>query len=133
MRIIKKYQNRRMYDVSEKKYITLSKLQEMICKNIDVQVIDVKTSRDITKQTLIQIILDGELLQLKKFSDQNLTNLITILSGDKSESYNFFLQESTTHFINIEDNKKPTHNNDEKIRTNKLAKFWQSLTGTGNE
>ena len=35
----------------------------MICKNIDLQVIDVKTSRDITKQTLIQIILETKIYQ----------------------------------------------------------------------
>jgi polyhydroxyalkanoate synthesis repressor PhaR len=133
MKIIKKYQNRRMYDVAEKNYITLSKLREMICKRIELQVIDVKSSEDITKQTLIQIILEEELLKLEKFSNKNLMNLISILSGSKSDSYNNFLQESTSHFIKIEDNKKPVQNNDDKISANKLTKFWQSITGTRNE
>ncbi len=129
MKVIKKYQNRRMYDISEKKYITLGKLQEIVCQNTQLQIIDVKTSEDITKQTLVQIILEEELLCLEKFSNQNLINLISILSGEKKDSYNDFLQESTNHFIKIDDNKKSIQTNEEKIGTNKLTKFWQSITG----
>ena len=133
MKIIKKYQNRRMYDVAEKSYITLAKLREMICNKIELQVIDIKSSDDITKQTLIQIIFEEELLKLERFSNENLMNLISILSSTKSDSYNSFLQESTSHFIKIEDNTKPVQNNDDKISANKLTKFWQSITGARNE
>jgi polyhydroxyalkanoate synthesis repressor PhaR len=133
MKLIKKYQNRRLYDVNEKKYITLNILHKMICEGQELQVKDFKDSRDITKEVLVQIILEKDLLKLENFSNEKLVNLISILSGDKKESYNNFLQESTDHFISIDDIKKNPHNNEERLSTNKLTKFWQSLTGAKNE
>ena len=133
MKIIKKYQNRRMYDISEKKYITLNSLQQLVYRDQNLKIIDVKTSEDITKQVLIQTILELNLLGLEKFSNENLTNLIKILSSEKKDSYNIFLQESTDHFTKIDENKKNSQTNDERLSTNKLTKFWQSITGAKNE
>jgi hypothetical protein len=133
MKIIKKYQNRRMYDVSQKKYITLDKLQELVIAKQDLKIIDVKSSEDITKQTLIQIILEGSLIGLEKFSNENLVKLIRILSGDKKNAYNNFLQESTDHFIRIKDTQQNVETNEDRLSTNKLTKFWQSITGSRNE
>jgi polyhydroxyalkanoate synthesis repressor PhaR len=133
MKIIKKYQNRRMYDVSQKKYITLDKLQELVIAKQDLKIIDVKSSEDITKQTLIQIILEGSLIGLEKFSNENLVKLIMILSGDKKNAYNNFLQESTDHFIRIKDTQQNVETNEDRLSTNKLTKFWQSITGSRNE
>jgi polyhydroxyalkanoate synthesis repressor PhaR len=133
MKIIKKYQNRRMYDISEKKYITLNSLQQLIYKDQDLKIIDVKTSEDITKQVLIQTILELNLLGLEKFSNENLTNLIKILSSEKKDSYNIFLQESTDHFTKIVESEKIAQTNYERLSANKLTKFWQSITGVKNE
>jgi polyhydroxyalkanoate synthesis repressor PhaR len=133
MKIIKKYQNRRMYDVSSKEYITLSDLQSLICKGCDLKVIDVKTSNDITKQILIQSILEQKLFGLENFSNAQLINLITILSDDRKTSYNNFLKESTEHFINIDYKQNSIQTNEERLKANKLTQFWQSITGKRDE
>ncbi len=128
MKIIKKYQNRRMYDVSSKKYITLSDLQFLIYEGHALKIIDVKTSNDITNQVLTQLILEQSLLGLENFSTEQLVNLIKILSGDRKLAYNNFLQESTEHFVKIHD-RSAISNNEDRMKSNKLSQFWQSITG----
>jgi len=55
-RIVKRYLNRRLYDVQEKKSITLADLAEMIKAGEDIKVIDNKTKEDITLPILFQIL-----------------------------------------------------------------------------
>jgi polyhydroxyalkanoate synthesis repressor PhaR len=56
--IIKKYSNRRLYDTSVSRYITLDELAEKIRDGEEVVVEDAKTGDDLTQQTLTQIILE---------------------------------------------------------------------------
>lgn len=60
MPIIKKYPNRKLYDMDSKQYITLDGIAELIRMEKDIQVIDHATGQDITAVTLTQIILDQE-------------------------------------------------------------------------
>jgi len=55
-RIVKRYLNRRLYDVQEKKSITLADLAAMIKAGEDIKVIDNKTKEDITLPILFQIL-----------------------------------------------------------------------------
>jgi len=59
-RIIKRYQNRKLYDTYKSCYVTLDQIAKMLKEGDDVTVIDNKTQRDITAPTLIQIIFEGE-------------------------------------------------------------------------
>ena len=56
--IFKKYANRRLYSMSESKYVTLDDMSQLICKGHDVKVIDAKTEEDVTAFVLTQIILE---------------------------------------------------------------------------
>jgi polyhydroxyalkanoate synthesis repressor PhaR len=58
--IIKKYANRRLYNTATSAYITLEHLAEMVKQNIDFVVQDAKTSEDITRAVLTQIIFEQE-------------------------------------------------------------------------
>jgi polyhydroxyalkanoate synthesis repressor PhaR len=57
--IVKKYSNRRLYDTSASRYITLEELTEKIRGGEDVKVIDAKSGVDITQATLAQIIVES--------------------------------------------------------------------------
>ena len=46
-RIIKKYPNRRLYDTSESKYVTLSDVRELVLSGVSFCVIDKKSGDDI--------------------------------------------------------------------------------------
>lgn len=58
--IIKKYPNRRLYNTQTSTYIKLDDLTEMVRRDEDFKVVDVKTDEDLTRVTLAQIILDHE-------------------------------------------------------------------------
>jgi len=58
--IIKRYSNRKMYDSSTSKYVTLEDIAHLVRENEEIQVIDNETGDDITTITLSQIILEQE-------------------------------------------------------------------------
>ncbi len=57
-RIIKRYENRKLYDTEARKYVSLEELANLIRQGIEVKVVDNKTDADITVQTLTQVILE---------------------------------------------------------------------------
>ena len=59
-KIIKRYQNRKLYDTQQSCYVTLDDISKMIRAGEDVMVIDNKTKNNITSATLTQIIFESE-------------------------------------------------------------------------
>lgn len=59
-RLIKKYPNRRLYDTRESRYITLDEVREMVLKEIPFKVVDRQSEEDITRNILLQIIMEQE-------------------------------------------------------------------------
>ena len=57
--LVKKYGNRRLYDTESSRYITLDELTEKIRAGAEARVIDAKTNRDLTQETLTQIIIES--------------------------------------------------------------------------
>lgn len=58
--IIKKYSNRRLYDSTNKRYVTLDDIAALIREGNEVKVIDSQTGADISKVILIQVVLESE-------------------------------------------------------------------------
>ena len=56
--LIRKYGNRRLYDSSNSRYVNLDDIARFIREGRDVQVVDAKTGRDLTRVTLTQIITE---------------------------------------------------------------------------
>ena len=59
-RLIKKYPNRRLYDTTESRYITLEEVREMVLKETPFKVVDRQSDEDITRNILLQIIMEQE-------------------------------------------------------------------------
>lgn len=57
---LRKYPNRRYYDGSRSRHVTLEEIYSMIRSGHDVHVIDSKTDEDITAKVLAQIILEHD-------------------------------------------------------------------------
>ena len=57
--LVKKYGNRRLYDTESSRYITLDELTEKIRAGAEARVVDAKTNRDLTQETLTQIIIES--------------------------------------------------------------------------
>lgn len=58
--IIKRYQNRKLYDTQNSTYVTLDDIGGMIRRGEDIRVIDNRTKEDLTSITLTQIIFEEE-------------------------------------------------------------------------
>lgn len=59
-KVIKRYQNRKLYDTSDSCYVTLEDISDMIKQGEEVQVIDNTTKEDLTAVTLAQIIFEEQ-------------------------------------------------------------------------
>ena len=60
VRIIKRYQNRKLYDTHQSCYVTLEEIAQIIREGHEIQVIDNKSKNDITYMTQIQLLFDQE-------------------------------------------------------------------------
>lgn len=56
--VIKKYENRRLYDTTHSKYVNLEEVAQMVRQGADLQVVDAKSGEDLTRTILTQIIVD---------------------------------------------------------------------------
>lgn len=75
-RIIKRYQNRKLYDTTDSCYVTLEDIGELVRQGEDVQVIDNTSKEDLTSVTLSQIIFEEEKKQKSALPLATLTNLV---------------------------------------------------------
>jgi polyhydroxyalkanoate synthesis repressor PhaR len=66
VRIIKRYQNRKLYDTFQSCYVTLEEIAQIIREGNEIQVIDNKSKNDITYMTQIQLLFDQERKSLKQ-------------------------------------------------------------------
>jgi polyhydroxyalkanoate synthesis repressor PhaR len=56
--LIKKYGNRRLYDTSDSRYVTLDELAQKIRGGSDLRIVDAQNGEDLTQGTLTQIVLE---------------------------------------------------------------------------
>jgi polyhydroxyalkanoate synthesis repressor PhaR len=75
-RLIKKYPNRRLYDTKTSSYITLADVKQMVLKQEEFRVVDAKSGDDLTRQILLQIILEEESGGVPMFSSDLLSQMI---------------------------------------------------------
>lgn len=59
-RVIKRYGNRKLYDVQQSRYITLDGIRALVRSGVDLRVVDNETGEDLTKLTFAQIIYEEE-------------------------------------------------------------------------
>jgi polyhydroxyalkanoate synthesis repressor PhaR len=87
-RLIKRYQNRKMYDTSEKTYVNLNDIEAMIRENIEVKIIDNVTGEDITRQVLIQLVMRSEPVENeKKLPLEGLREMIQSKDGPLAQAF----------------------------------------------
>ena len=93
-RIIKKYPNRRLYDTERSKYITISDVRSMVLSGVRFKVIDSNTKENITRQILMQIIIEEEAAGKPLFSADMLSQLIRFYGGTMQGMFTRYLEES---------------------------------------
>ena len=60
MHHLKKYPNRRLYDTSDSKYVTIDDVRKLIIKGESIEVHDARSDEDITRTVLLQILSEQE-------------------------------------------------------------------------
>lgn len=81
VRIIKRYQNRKLYDTFQSCYVTLEEIAQIVREGNEIQVIDNKTKNDITYMTQIQLLFDQERKSLKPGDTELLKRVIRSEEG----------------------------------------------------
>ena len=88
VKIIKRYQNRKLYDTHESSYVTLDEIAKMIKNGEDLRVIDNKTKNDITAATLTQLLFEVE----RKSKTQPSVDLLKEIIRHGDGSFSGFIQ-----------------------------------------
>jgi polyhydroxyalkanoate synthesis repressor PhaR len=98
-RIIKKYPNRRLYDTEKSAYITLAEVKQMVIEQEQFRVVDTKTNEDLTREILLQIILEEESSAAPIFSSDMLTQMIRSYGGAMQGVMGTYLDRSIHSFL----------------------------------
>ena len=102
MRLIKKYPNRRLYDTKTSSYITLADVKQMVLKQEEFQVVDAKSGDDLTRQILLQIILEEESGGVPMFSSNMLSQLIRSYGNAMQGMMGSYLERNIRAFQDIQ-------------------------------
>ena len=102
LRLIKKYPNRRLYDTKTSSYITLADVKQMVIKQEEFQVVDAKSGDDLTRQILLQIILEEESAGAPMFSSDLLSQLIRSYGNAMQGMMGSYLERNIRAFQDIQ-------------------------------
>ena len=97
-RIIKKYANRRLYDASISRHVTLDDIRRLIVSGEKIIVVEDKTGDDITRLILLQVIAEQEHGGQPILSTQLLESLIRCYGNAMEQSISRCLEQSVLHF-----------------------------------
>ena len=98
---ITKYSNRRIYDSTNSRHLTLDQLVELIKEGHDVEVIDSKSKEDLTQAVLMQILIEDKGSHL--FSASFLHQLIRNREGVLGEFFSDFVPKMLDAYLETQD------------------------------
>ncbi|KTD19650.1 polyhydroxyalkanoate synthesis regulator DNA-binding domain-containing protein [Legionella londiniensis] len=93
-RLIKKYKNRRLYDMDNSQYITLEDLKQYVLKGYDFRVEDSTTGNDITNAILLQILVETQAAPTQFLSSTLLRQLINLAHHPMQQTVDRLLQDT---------------------------------------
>ncbi|MGK7294221.1 MAG: polyhydroxyalkanoate synthesis repressor PhaR [Candidatus Wenzhouxiangella sp. M2_3B_020] len=96
-RVIRKYANRRLYDTETSRTITLHDVRDLIGAGESVKVVEAKSDKDVTRQVLLQIVADQELMGRPVLSDEFLEAMIRVNSNPMRDMARDYLEKVMHH------------------------------------
>ncbi len=102
IRLIKKYPNRRLYDTATSSYITLADVRQLVLDHVAFRVVDAKTDEDLTRNIMLQIIIDEESAGAPMFSCDMLTQLIRFYGNAMQGMMGTYLEKNIHTFMEIQ-------------------------------
>jgi len=98
-RLIKKYANRRLYDASQSRHITLDDIRNLIVKGERIKVVEDKSGHDITRHILLQVIAEQEQFGRPILSTPVLESIIRFYGNSMQGMLASFLEKSVETFL----------------------------------
>jgi polyhydroxyalkanoate synthesis repressor PhaR len=96
--LIKKYGNRRLYDTSRSRYITLEDLAGIVREGSTVKVVEASTDRDLTRTVLLQVLLEQQ--EALNLVPVELLHAVLRVQGTLEQApFAAFLSASTRQFL----------------------------------
>jgi polyhydroxyalkanoate synthesis repressor PhaR len=93
-RLIRKYANRRLYDSTDSRHVTLEDIRKLVASGIHVKVVDDKSGEDLTRSVLLQIIAEQEQFGQPVLSIQLLEGIIRFYGNPVQEMLSRYLEQS---------------------------------------
>jgi len=93
-RVIRKYANRRLYDATASRHVTLEDLRRLIAAGERVQVVDDRTGEDLTRAVLLQIISEQEQFGSPVLTVQLLEGIIRFYGNPVQDMLSRYLEQS---------------------------------------
>jgi polyhydroxyalkanoate synthesis repressor PhaR len=98
-RVIKKYANRRLYDATASRHITLEDIRKLIIEGEQIKVVDDKSGEDITRSVLLQIVAEQEHFGKPILSAQLLHSIVRFYGTAMEEFTGQYLEKSVASLI----------------------------------
>jgi polyhydroxyalkanoate synthesis regulator protein len=76
MLILYRYQNRKIYCATKKKYVNLSDLRDLVQAGIDFKILDYRTQKEITARVLAKVLLEKSIQENDRYSIETLRKAI---------------------------------------------------------
>jgi len=102
IRLIKKYPNRRLYDTATSSYITLADVKKLVLDQIPFKVVDAKSNEDLTRNILLQIILEEESTGAPMFSSDMMSQIIRFYGNAMQGMMGTYLEKNIQTFMEIQ-------------------------------
>jgi polyhydroxyalkanoate synthesis repressor PhaR len=142
LKLLKKYPNRRIYDTSSSRFITIEDVRKMVLDYEPFKIVDSRTEEDLTRTTLLQVITEMEsngrespltnkvLEELIRFYGDSTTNVV---SGYLEQVICTLLEQrnSITGKVKQAINVTPLPMVSEL--TKQYSKFWKSVLMPGDD
>ena len=93
-RVIRKYANRRLYDATASRHVTLEDIRRLIASGEQVQVLDDRSGEDLTRAVLLQIISEQEQFGSPVLSVQLLEGIIRFYGNPVQDMLSRYLEQS---------------------------------------
>ncbi len=97
-RVIKKYPNRRLYDTELSRYITLSDVRDLVINMVDFSIVDTQSKKDLTRNILLQIIMEQEAGGKPLFTNEILSRIIRYYGDSMQTAFTAYLDNSIDFF-----------------------------------
>jgi polyhydroxyalkanoate synthesis repressor PhaR len=98
-RLIRKYSNRRLYDTSGSRHVTLEDLRQLVVAGEKIKVVDDKSGEDLTRSVLLQIIAEQEQFGVPVLNCDLLEMVIRFYGGPMQALLSRYLEQAFTTML----------------------------------